>query len=76
MNYFIIDGLNLAYRAHNANFELSTAAGAPSGMFYGFIRTLFSLKRKYRGYKFSVLKYKIATNPCYYLFFLQEKMPK
>jgi len=54
MNYFLIDGHNLAYRAHNANFELRKANGDPSGMFYGFIRTLISLKKKYRGYKFIV----------------------
>lgn len=55
MNYFLIDALNLAYRAHNANFELKTAAGTFSGMFYGFVRTIFSLKKKYRGYKFEVV---------------------
>lgn len=55
MNYFLIDALNLAYRAHNANFELRTGAGVFSGMFYGFVRTIFSLKKKYRGYKFEVI---------------------
>lgn len=55
MNYFIIDALNLAYRAHNANFELKTGAGVFSGMFYGFVRTIFSLKKRYRGYKFEVV---------------------
>lgn len=55
MNYFLIDALNLAYRAHNANFELKTGAGMFSGMFYGFVRTIFALKKKYRGYKFEVV---------------------
>jgi|WetSurMetagenome_2_1015567.scaffolds.fasta_scaffold165637_2 DNA polymerase I len=55
MNYFLIDALNLAYRAHNANYELKTGSGLFSGMFYGFIRTIFALKKKYRGYKFEVV---------------------
>jgi len=55
MNHFIIDALNLAYRAHNANFELKTAKGMFTGMFYGFVRTIFSLKKRYRGYKFEVV---------------------
>lgn len=55
MNYFLIDALNLAYRAHNANFELRTGAGMYSGMFFGFIRTIFALKKRYRGYKFEVV---------------------
>jgi len=55
MNYFLIDALNLAYRAHNANFELKTGAGVFSGMFYGFVRTIFSLKKRYRGYKIEVV---------------------
>lgn len=52
MKRFIIDGLNLVFRAHNANFELKTASGMPSGMFYGFFRTLLSLKKKYSQYSF------------------------
>ena len=52
MNCFIIDGLNLAYRAHLVNFELKTASGLPSGLSYGFLRTIVSLKKKYPGYKF------------------------
>ena len=51
-NYFIIDSLNLAYRQHNVNFELRTADGTPSGMVYGFVKSILSLKKKYRGYKF------------------------
>lgn len=51
-NYFIIDGMNLAFRAHTVNFELKTVSGLFSGMFYGFVRSLLSLKKKYRGYKF------------------------
>ena len=55
MNYFLIDALNLAYRAHNANFELKTGNGTFSGMFYGFVRTIFALKKRYRGYKIEVV---------------------
>lgn len=55
MNHFIVDGFNLAYRAHNVNFELKTASGEPSGMMFGFVRMMLSLKKKYRGYKFSVV---------------------
>jgi DNA polymerase-1 len=70
MNYFLIDALNLAYRAHNANFELKTGSGNFSGMFYGFVRTIFSLKKKYRGYKFEVIwdrnpEHKRALQPDY-----------
>lgn len=69
-SYFIIDGLNLAYRAHNANIELKTSKDMPSGMFFGFVRTLFSLKKKYLGYKFSVVwdskpKHKYELQPDY-----------
>ena len=55
MNFFIIDGNNLVYRSHNANFELKTGTGKFSGMFYGFIRTLFALRKKYRNFKFIVV---------------------
>lgn len=55
MNYFLIDALNLCHRAHNVNFDLKTGTGEYSGMFFGFIRTIFSLKKKYRGYKFEVV---------------------
>jgi len=55
MQYFIIDALNLAYRAHNANFKLKTSTGLFSGMLFGFVRTVLSLKKKYRGYKFIVV---------------------
>lgn len=55
MRYFIVDSLNLAYRAHNANFELKTSLGQFSGMFFGYVRTMLSLKKKYRGYKFIVV---------------------
>jgi len=55
MRHFLIDGFNLAYRAHNANFELKNASGLPSGMIYGFVRTVLALKKKYRGYKFAVV---------------------
>jgi len=55
MNHFIIDGNNLMYRAHSANMELKTSLGKYSGMFYGFVRTLFSLRKKYRNFKFIVV---------------------
>jgi DNA polymerase-1 len=54
MHNFIIDGNNLVYRSHNANFELKTAAGLFSGMLFGFTRTLVSLRKKYRDFNFSV----------------------
>lgn len=53
-NNFIIDGNNLIHRSHSANFELKTASGKFSGMIYGFVRTLVSLRKKYRDFKFSV----------------------
>lgn len=55
MNYFIVDAMNLAFRAHSVFFENKTANGEPSGMFYGFIVILQALKKKYRGYKFVVV---------------------
>lgn len=70
MNHFIIDAMNLAHRAHNANFELKSADGRPTGMFFGFLRVLVSLKRKYRGYNFCVAwdsrsERKLAIKPDY-----------
>jgi len=53
--YFIIDGNNLAHRAHNSHFDLKKANGDPSGMVYGFMRILISLKKKYRAFKFIVV---------------------
>lgn len=53
-SYFIIDGNNLAHRAHNSHFELKKANGDPSGMVFGFVRILISLKKKYRAFKFIV----------------------
>jgi DNA polymerase-1 len=35
--------------------ELKTSLGKYSGMFYGFVRTLFSLRKKYRNFKFIVV---------------------
>jgi len=55
MRYFIIDGMNLAYRSHMSHFEAKTSTDLYSGMFYGFIRTIQSLKKKYRQYKFVVV---------------------
>ena len=54
INHFIIDGMNMAYRQHSINFELRSSDGSPSGMIYGFIKSILSLKKNYRGYKFSV----------------------
>ena len=66
MNYFIIDSMNLAYRSHIANFEAKTSTDINSGMFFGFVRTIQSLKKKFRQYQFSAVwdnkpvhKYKI-----------------
>ena len=46
MKRFIIDGLNLAYRAHFAHKELTTSTGRLSGCFYGFLVTLKALKSR------------------------------
>ena len=67
MNYFIIDGMNYCHRMHNVNYELRTAKGMPSGMFYGFIRGILALKKKYRGYQFCVA----WDNRAYHKFELQ-----
>lgn len=69
-NYFIIDGMNLAHRSHNANFEAQTGDGRPSGMIFGFLRTILSLKKKHRSYKFIVVwdhkpVHKYEINPEY-----------
>jgi DNA polymerase-1 len=55
MQYFVVDAMNLAYRAHSVNFELKTSTDIFSGMFFGFVRTILSLKKKYRGHKFIVV---------------------
>lgn len=47
--------MNLAYRSHIANFEATTSTDMHSGMFFGFIRTLQSLKKKFRQYQFSAV---------------------
>jgi DNA polymerase I len=70
MRYFIIDALNLAYRSHNGFYESKTSKGMLTGMFFGFVRIIFSLKKKYRGYKFEVVwdrkpVHKIAKYPMY-----------
>ena len=70
LNNLVIDGNNLVYRSHNANFELKTAAGQFSGMMFGFVRTLVSLRKKYRDFKFSVVwdnhaKEKFEVQPDY-----------
>jgi DNA polymerase-1 len=55
MKYFIIDAMNMAYRAHNVHFESKTSDGTPSGMFYGFLSMLQNIKKRFRGYKFIVV---------------------
>jgi DNA polymerase I len=55
LKYFIIDGMNLAYRSHMILFESKTSEGAYSGMFFGFIRSIQSLKKRFRQYKFIVV---------------------
>ena len=70
MKYFIIDSLNLAHRAHNVNYELRTANEMPTGMFFGYLRMIQALKKKYRGYKFIVVwdnkaKHKFELQPDY-----------
>lgn len=44
--------MNLAYRSHIVNFEAKTSYGDPSGMFFGYVRMMQALKKKYRSYKF------------------------
>ena len=70
MNRFVIDAMNLAHRAHNANIELRAGDGRPTGMFFGFVRILVSLKRRYRGYRFCAVwdsrsERKLAIKPDY-----------
>jgi len=70
MNYFLLDAMNFAYRAHSVFFENKTAEGVPSGMFFGFLTMLQSLKKKYRGYKFIVVwdnkpQWKYDLHPTY-----------
>jgi len=55
MNRFIIDGFNLAYRAHHAFIKFSTSSGLPSGVIYGFYSTLKSLKNRFPDFKFFVV---------------------
>lgn len=55
MNHYLIDGLNLAHRAHNAKFDLKTSDGRYSGMIYIFLKSIYSLKRKNRSFKIEVV---------------------
>lgn len=55
VEYLLVDGNNLAYRAHYIDFESKTSFDLPSGMFYGFVRILMSLKKKYRHFKIIVV---------------------
>jgi len=54
MNRFIVDGFNLAFRAHFAFQSLTTSKGIPSGCIYGFLNTLKSLKTKYPNFEFYI----------------------
>lgn len=54
-NNILVDGLNLAHRAMNANLELQTTTGLKSGLFYGFLRSAVALKKRYSTYKLSVV---------------------
>lgn len=54
MNRFLIDGFNLAYRAAYANKDLTGPGGIPSGVIYGFFRTLIPLKKRFPSEKFEI----------------------
>lgn len=54
MNRFIIDGFNLAFRAHYAFNTLMTSTGLMSGCVYGFLNILKSLRGKYHACEFVV----------------------
>lgn len=54
MNYFIVDGMNLAFRSHYAFQRLSTPGGVQSGCVYGFLAIMRSLKLKHRDYQFVI----------------------
>jgi len=53
--HFLIDGYNLAYRSALVNTELANSQGEPSGMVFGFLRTLNTLKKRFSDYKFVVV---------------------
>jgi DNA polymerase-1 len=55
VNRFIIDGFNLAYRAHYAFNKFSTSGGLPSGGLYGFFTTLRALRKRFSDFKFFVV---------------------
>jgi DNA polymerase-1 len=54
MNYVVIDGMNLAFRAHYAFQKLSTSTGLNSGCIYGFLSIMRSLKLKHTDCQFVV----------------------
>jgi DNA polymerase-1 len=67
---FIIDGLNLAYRCHHSHAELRTTSDLASGMFFGFLSNVISLKKRFKAYDFAVAwdnrsKRKFETQPDY-----------
>ena len=47
MNQIVIDGFGLAYRSHYAFNTLTTKAGIPSGLTYGFLTGIRSVKSNY-----------------------------
>jgi len=70
MDYLLVDGMNFAYRAHNAFFQNKTSDGTPSGMFYGVCVMLQTLKKKHRNYKIVFVwdnkaEWKYEINPSY-----------
>jgi DNA polymerase-1 len=54
MERFITDGFNLAFRAAYANKDLTGIGGKPSGVVYGFLRTFFTLKKRFNNAEFCV----------------------
>lgn len=54
MNYFIIDGFGLAYKAYHAYSSLSSSSGLDSSCVYGFLVLLQSLKKKYPAFHFVI----------------------
>lgn len=54
MNRLIVDGFNLAFRAHFAFQNLMTSTGLLSGGLYGFLTTLRSVKTKYSNFEIVV----------------------
>ena len=51
MKYLFIDGNNLGIRASFANSSLTSLEGVPSGMHYGFLSSILSIKNKFPDHK-------------------------